>query len=158
MRPTMKNSQTPRLVALMVGLMIVSLAAPALAGGATVDRIDGPFETVVPVADADNPEGVELMFAECSFTQWRQLPDGRARETQQCELTEPFFVFPGEVPDTAYNNFADPCKVASDYWLQTDGSLVLGDWAHITVTPSGQVQVTITFPAEPLTVEECGPA
>lgn len=149
---------TRRRVVTMIAVALLTLGAavPAVAGGATVDRIEGPFETVVPVADADNPEGVELMFAECQFTQWRQLPDGTAKETQQCQLTEPFFVFPGSVPDTAYNNFDGPCKAASDYWLLTDGSLVIANSGHFTVTPSGQVHVTLTFPADPLTLEDCG--
>ncbi|MEN8239455.1 MAG: hypothetical protein ABFR53_09665, partial [Actinomycetota bacterium] len=70
-----------------IGLLL-AMTVPALAK-ASVDRVEGPFETVVPVAFADNPAGVELMFAECDFVQRVEKPDGSSVETQHCQLTEP---------------------------------------------------------------------
>ena len=145
------SRRTSRLMLLMtvLGLAFGALALPA-AASATVDRIDGPFESVVPVAFADNPAGVELMFVECDFVQRVEKPDGSAVETQQCHLTEPFVEFPGTPPTEAFTNRAGACIWFSDYFLLTTGEDVLAETARLTVAPSGNVSVTTTYPAEPL--------
>lgn len=140
---------------LAVALLVIGVAAPAVAGGATTDRVDGPFETVVPVAFADNAIGVELMFAECDWVQRVQLPDESAKETQLCHLTEPFFVFGGSPPDQAFNIGGGPCLWVSDYWTQSTGADVVADSHQITVTPSGNVHITSTYPAEPIPISDC---
>ena len=145
-------------LALMVSVVLLAFGVigPAMASGAMTDRIDGPFVTVVPTANADNPIGVELMFVECSFVQRVELPDGSAKETQACELTGPFVEFPGTPPEKAFRNVAGECIWWSDYWAQVDGSIVFASSISLTVTPSGQVHATSTYPADPLTPEVCG--
>ena len=143
--------RTGRATVLLVVLALAAAAwAPIAQARTTVDRIDGPFETVVPVALADNPAGVELMFAECDFVQRVELPDGSAIETQTCHLTEPFVEFPGTPPDVAFNNTAGECIWFSDYFLQSTGEDVLAETVRLTVTPSGQVNVKTTYPSERL--------
>lgn len=116
---------------------------------ASVERIEGPFESVVPVAYADNPAGVELMFVECDFVQRVEMPDGSSIETQQCHLTDPFIVFPGTTPKPSPTRRVSAFWF-SDYYLQTTGEDVLAEHVRVTVTPSGNVSVTTTYPAEPL--------
>jgi hypothetical protein len=144
------------LLGLAILATMITAIPPAVAAGASVDRVEGPFETVVPVADADNPLGAELMLADCDFVQRVERPDGSARETQKCELTGPFSDFPGTVPDRAYNNVGGACVWASDYWTQSTGDLVIADSVHITVTPSGNVHVRSTYPTEPIPPSDCG--
>lgn len=134
---------------LAMGIWFGISGLPALAG-ASVERIEGPFESVVPVAQADNPAGVELMFVECDFVQRVERPDGSAVETQQCILTEPFVEFPGTPPTEAFTNSAGECIWFSDYHLQTTGEDVLAERVRLTVTPTGNVSVTTWYPAEPL--------
>jgi len=141
---------------LTAALLAFGVMAPVLAGGATTDRIDGPFVSVVPTAHADTPIGVELMFAECGVLQRVEHPDGSAHETQSCQLTGPFFDFPGTVPDKAFNDVAGECVWGSDYWRLTDSSTVIASSYHLTVTPSGSVHITSRYAADPLTVEDCG--
>ena len=141
---------------LTAALLALGIMAPALAAGATRDRIEGPFETVIATAYADNEIGVELMFAECDFVQRVELPDGSAIETQHCSLTGPFVVFPGTIPTKAFNDSGDACVWMSDYWLQTDGSMVFASSFRQTVTPSGQVSATTMYPAEPIDPAGCG--
>ena len=130
--------------------LVIGVSASAALAKASVDRVEGPFETVVPVALADNPAGVELMFAECDFVQRVEKPDGSSVETQHCQLTEPFFEFPGTPPTRAFNTADGPCIWFSDYFLLTTGEDVLADSVRLTVTPSGKVNVKTTYPAEPL--------
>ncbi len=139
-----------------VVLLTLGVIAPAMAAGAITDRIEGPFTTVVPTAYADNAIGVELMFAECDFVKRVELPDGSATEKQKCELTGPFVDFPGTPPDQAFRFPAGECEWASDYWGQTDGSLVLASSFSLTVSPSGQVTATSTYPADPISPADCG--
>lgn len=140
-----------RMAVLAAAVMVVAVAAPSVAAdGATVDRLEGPFDTVVPVAFADNPAGVELMFAECAFVHRVERPDGSAVETQTCDLTGPFFVFPGTPPDSAFNPPSGPCLWFSDYWSLTTGEDVWAETIKLTVTPSGKVNVTTTYPADAL--------
>ena len=73
--------RTSRVAVLSVVLgLVVGLSASAAVARANVDRVEGPFATVVPVALADNPAGVELMFAECDFVQRVEKPNGTAVE------------------------------------------------------------------------------
>ena len=130
--------------------LVVGLSASTAVASAVADRVEGPFVTVVPVALADNPVGVELMFAECDFVQRVEKPDGTAVETQHCQLTGPFFDFPGTPPERAFTNTAGPCIWFSDYFLQTTGEDVLAESVRLTVTPSGRVSATTMYPAEPL--------
>jgi hypothetical protein len=106
-----------------IGLLLaMTVPASAALAKASVDRVEGPFETVVPIALADNPSGVELMFAECDFVERVEKPDGSSVETQQCHLTEPFVVFPGTPPESAFTLRTDgPCIWFSDYFAQTTG-------------------------------------
>lgn len=143
--------RTSRVAVLSVVLaLVVGLSASTAVARANVDRIEGPFVTVVPVALADNPAGVELMFAECDFIQRVEKPDGSAVESQHCQLTEPFFDFPGTPPERAFTNTAGSCIWFSDYSLLTTGEDVLAESVRLTVTPSGRVNVTTRYPAEPL--------
>lgn len=135
--------------------MVIALSATSALAGAESDRLEGPFETVVPVAFADNPAGVELMFAECDFVHRVVRPDGTAKETETCQLTDPFFVFPGSPPSSAFNISGDACVWFSDYFTQTSGEDVAADSIRITVTPSGRVNITSTYPAEPIPPSDC---
>ncbi|MBT8241841.1 MAG: hypothetical protein KJN63_11500 [Acidimicrobiia bacterium] len=136
--------------ALALAALMLSMSATTVSAKANVDRVEGPFETVVPVAFADNPAGVELMFVECDFVQRVTKPDGSAKETQKCHLTRPFFVFPGEPPTRAFNPPSGACLWFSDYMQLKSGEEVWADGVKLTVTPSGRVNVTTTYPAEPL--------
>jgi hypothetical protein len=139
-----------------VGLLLaMTVPASAAQAKASVDRVEGPFETVVPVALADNPAGVELMFAECDFVHRVEKPDGSSVETQQCHLTEPFVVFPGTPPESAFTNTDGPCIWFSDYFLQTTGESLASDSVRLTVTPSGKVSVTTMYPPNPTPESEC---
>ena len=137
------------LLSLALVLLLGVLTSTALAK-ASVDRVDEPFVTVVPVAFADNPAGVELMFAECDFVQRVQKPNGTSVETQRCHLTGPFVEFPGEPPTEAFTNTAGPCVWFSDYFAQTSGETVWAESVRLTVTPSGNVSVTTRYPADAL--------
>ena len=138
-----------------VGLLLaMTVPASAAQAKASVDRV-GPFVTVVPVAYADNPAGVELMFAECDFVQRVEKPDGSSVETQRCHLTEPFFEFPGTPPERAFTNTAGECTWFSDYSLQTGGESYAADSVRLTVTPSGNVSVTTMYPPNPTLESDC---
>lgn len=147
--PFLRRTSRVTVLVLVLGLAI-GVAASAAVAKASVERIEGPFTTLVPTAFADNPAGVELMFAECDFVQRVEKPDGTAIETQHCHLTEPFFVFPGTPPEQAFTNSEGPCVWFSDYWTQTVGEDVAAESVRLTVTPSGNVSVTTKYPAEPL--------
>ena len=135
-------------VLLVVAALVIGVSASAAVARANVERV-GPFETVLPVAFADNPAGVELMFAECDFVQRVERPDGSAVETQRCHLTVPFVDFPGEPPERAFTNTEGPCIWFSDYFMQTTGEEVWADSVRLTVTPSGHVSATTRYGAEP---------
>lgn len=149
---TMQTSlpRTRRLTVLLIVLGLAIGVSASTAAAAAVDRVDGPFETVVPVAYANNPAGVELMFAECDFVQRVERPDGSAVETQSCHLTGPFFDFPGTPPTQAFNNSAGPCIWFSDYFSLTTDESVWASSVRLTVTPSGNVNVTTMYSAERL--------
>lgn len=135
-------------VLLVVVALVIGVSASAAVARANVERV-GPFTTVVPVAFADNPAGVELMFAECDFVQRVERPDGSAVETQRCHLTEPFVEFGGEPPAQAFTNTAGPCIWFSDYVMQTTREEVWADSVRLTVTPSGHVSATTRYGPEP---------
>lgn len=137
--------------------LVVGVSASTAGAKATVDRVEGPFESVVPVAYADNAAGVELMFVECDFVQRVEKPDGSSVETQKCHLTEPFIVFPGTPPERAFTNSAGTCLWFSDYFLQTtpESEPLAADSVRLTVTPSGNVSVTTKYPPEPTPESEC---
>ena len=134
---------------------VIGLSAPAASARAEVDRFEGPFTSVVPVAFADNPAGVELMFMECDFVQRVEKPNGSSVETQTCHLTGPFVDFPGTPPERAFTNGAGACLWFSDYFLQTTGESLAADSVRLTVTPSGNVSVTTMYPPEPTPESEC---
>jgi hypothetical protein len=155
-----------RLLATLAGVTTATalIALPTAAfAKASVDRI-GPFTTVVPVAfndpTPDDPDGVELMFADCDYLQRVQKPDGSSVETQHCQLTRPFFVFPGSPPERALTNTAGECTWFSDYYLTTlpegaESDPPTAERARLTVTPSGKVSVTTFYPPNPKTESEC---
>jgi hypothetical protein len=137
-------------VAILIGLV----AAPAALAKASVDRAE-EFVTVVPVALADNPAGVELMYADCDFVQRVENPDGSSVETQHCQLTDPFDHFPGTPPERAFIWTAGSCIWFSDYFQQTTGDVLAADSVRLTVTPSGNVNLTATYPPAPTPISEC---
>ena len=148
--------RTSRVTVLSVVLaLVIGVSASAALAKASVDRVEGPFVTVVPVALADNPAGIELMFAECAFVQRVDRPDGSSVETQRCQLTGPFVVFPGTPPERAFTNTAGLCTWFSDYFLQTTGESLAADSLRLTVTPSGKVSVTTMYPPSPTPESEC---
>ena len=134
----------------LVLALLLGVSASAALAEASVDRVEGPFVTVVPVAFADNPAGVELMFVECDFVQRVEKPNGTSVETQKCHLIGPFVEFPGTPPTKAFNNKEGPCVWFSDYFGQTTGETVWAESVRLTVTPSGNVSVTTRYPAERL--------
>jgi hypothetical protein len=149
----LRTTSRVTVLSLVLALVIGVSASAALAKG-SVDRV-GPFVTVVPVAFADNPAGVELMFAECDFVQRVEKPDGSSVETQHCQLTDPFFEFPGTPPERAFTNTAGSCTWFSDYFLQTTGESLAADSVRLTVTPSGKVSVTTMYPPNPTPESDC---
>lgn len=143
-------------VAVVSALLIAGLGATAAsADEAVVERLEGPFETAVGVAEADNPAGFELMFAECDFVQRVTRPNGTATETQHCQITGPYVDFPGAIPDSAYVASGGDCLWASDYFLTMTGEVVVAESVTQIVTPSGRVNVTATYGPNPTPVEEC---
>ena len=151
---TMRSSlvrRTGRLTVLALVLsLLLGVVASAALGRASVDWVEGPFETVVPVAFADNPAGVELMFAKCDFVLRVEKPNGASREIQRCHLTEPFVEFPGTPPTEVFRNKEGPCVWFSDYFAQATGETVWAESVRLAVTPSGNVFVTTRYPADPL--------
>ncbi len=151
----MRRTSRVTVLSLVVALVIGVSASAALAKG-SVDRFEGPFVTVVPVAFADNPAGVELMFAECDFVQRVEKPDGSSVETQLCQLTIPFFEFPGMPPERAFNAPGGSCVWFSDYFIQTGHpDPPTADSVRLTVTPSGEVSVTTKYGPNPTPGSVC---
>jgi hypothetical protein len=136
-------------------ILCVAAASPAIAGGASVDRIEN-IETVLAVALPDDFPMGSLMRADCAWVQRVELPDGSARETQVCDLTnEPVMIpeFQGMPPERAFHNSGGPCQWHSDYWFAKEGSDVLASSFRYVVTPSGKVIAHSWYPAEPLVCE-----
>ena len=146
-----------KLLATVAGLTTATalIASPTAAfAKASVDGLEG-FETVVPTAFVDdNPDGVELMFAECDM-QRVEKPDGSAVEHYQCQLTEPFPPLPGTPPERALVDKAGQCIWYSDYLLDKEEEFFYADTSRLTVTPSGKVSVTAIYPPNPLSRADC---
>ena len=157
-----------RVLFLILAATLLSVAAvPASAGGASVDRLDEPFETFMLV-DADPDNGVFIFNAVmCDWVQRVERPNGSAVETMKCHLTDYYeiwdwveldFVPCPECgpPEKAFvDGPLDPdCGWVSDYWLLTTGEFVFAESLRATVTPSGNVSVTTKYPAEPLVCED----
>ena len=110
-------------------------------------------DTVVIVAMPDNFPVASVMRAECAFVQRVEFPDGSARETQQCTLSDEPVMIPenqGSAPATAFHHRTGPCEWVSDYWYAKDGTTVYASSSRLVVTPAGTVYATSTYPAEPL--------
>jgi hypothetical protein len=160
-RGTIMTKTIRRATLLIAGSALLMTSASTVASAkATVDRV-GPFTTVVPVAfdepTPDNPDGVALMFAECDFVQRVEKPDGSSVETQHCQLTEPFSVFPGTPPERALASTSGECTWFSDYFLTItpEAEPLTAKRARLTVTPSGEVNVSTFYPPEPKTEAQC---
>ena len=140
---------------LLVGSSLGAASPVGAAGGGSVQVIRH-FDTVLAVARPADFPVASLMRARCAFVVRVERPDGSARETQVCELSdEPVMIpeFQGVPPTHAFIDEAGACLWHSDYWANRDGSDVMASSVRIVVTPSGQVMATSTYPAEPLT---CG--
>jgi len=143
------------LLMVMVTLMGTSLASPVTATSGSVDTIRD-FATVLAVARPDNFPVASLMRADCAWVVRVERPDGSARETQVCELSdEPVMIpaFQGVPPSHTFIDVVGSCAWFSDYWFNKNGTDVLASSVRIVVTPSGHVLATSTYPAVPLSCE-----
>ena len=157
-----------RVLFLILAATLLSVAAvPASAGGASVDRVDGPFESFMLV-DADPDNGMFVFNAVmCDWVQRVERPDGSAVETMKCHLTDYYEIWVWDGPEEGHFEECEECgppekafvdgpvdmvcgQWMSDYWWQTDMSVVFANSLRATVTPSGNVSVTTKYPAEPL--------
>ncbi len=137
---------------LMIGLLTILSTAPAAARGASVDRI-GSFESVLAVAMPDDFPVASIMRADCSGLIRIERPDGSAIEIQNCELNgNPVMIpeFQGQPPKEAFVLEGGPCTWHSDYWFNVAGIDVLAASFRYVVTPSGHVNVSSEYPAEPV--------
>lgn len=135
--------------------LALAIAAPAAAGGTTVDRLEG-VETVVVVAMPDNFPIASISRADCAVAQLVTHPDGSARETLHCQLSDtPVMIpeFQGHAPDRTFHNTAGPCEWVSDYWFYKTGEIVYAAAMDYVVTPSGKLNVVADYPAERLVCE-----
>jgi hypothetical protein len=140
---------------LLSTVMVLSVAMPVAAGGATVNRI-GAFETVLAVRIGDDFPLASLMRADCVSLLRVERPDGSATEIQDCVLSDsPVMIpeFQGQPPAQAFVSRVGPCLWHSDYWFYTTGADVLASSVAYVVTPSGHVSAISEYPAEPLTCE-----
>ena len=152
------NSQLPARVKVPIavvaaaGLLGVLDVRPATAEDADTDRVEN-VETVVIVAHPENFPVGSVMRATCAFVVRVQFPDGSARETQRCTLSDEPVMIPenqGVPPDSTFHHSTGPCEWVSDYWYTKNETIVFADSSRIVVTPGGVVQATSTYPAEPL--------
>ena len=148
----------------LVATMLAVGVVPASAGGASVDRLEGPFDTSVLVGIDPYISG----DAVCDWVQRVERPDGSAKETMQCHLTGVFYIWDWnlfeflpcpdcEMPTRAFVD--GPLELGcygwmSDYWWQLDESVVFAERLRVTVTPSGHVSAKSDYPAEPLVCED----
>ena len=133
----------------------VGVAAPAAAAGGSVDSIRD-FDSVVAVARSADFPIASLMRAHCTVVVRVERPDGSARETQLCQLTDdPVMIpeFQGTPPTQAFIDEPGACVWSSDYWAYKNGTDVPASSIRIVVTPSGHVMATSTYPAQPLDCE-----
>ena len=139
----------------ILSLMTLSIASPVTASSGSVDTVRD-FGTVLSVARGDDFPVASLMRANCAFVVRVERPDGSARETQVCQLSdEPVMIpeFQGVPPSSAFIDEIGACAWTSDYWLNLNGTDVLASSVRIVVTPAGQVFATSTYPAIPLSCE-----
>jgi hypothetical protein len=61
--------------------------------------------------------------------------------------------FQGQPPRQAFTFGGGACEWTSDYWVARDGSIVMASSFRYVVTPSGRVNITADYPAEPLDCE-----
>ena len=143
-------------LAIFVLVLIALSAGTVTAKGASVDRVEN-FGSVVAVAMPDNFPIASLMRANCSFVQRVELPDGSAKETMVCDLTDgPALMLPenqGVPPSRTFKDAGGACIWTSDYWWNKNDTAVYADSFRVVVTPSGKVHATATYPATPL---DCG--
>ena len=140
--------------ALLAGLVLLS-ASPVAAGGAWVDKIEN-VDTVLIVRFDDDFPVASIMRARCDSVRFVQRPDGSGIEKLSCRLTDdPVMIpeFQGQPPDTAFTHRSGPCEWASDYWFAKDGSLVMALSFHYSISASGLIHGTATYPAQPLVCE-----
>lgn len=133
--------------------LVVGLAAPAMAGGAKTDQVTN-VESSLDVS-LDPPIAASLT---CKFVKRVELPDGSAKETQNCNVVQYFEV--GDGPTFTPVDFklkkafvvkGGECEWFSDYWFaQQVPSAVAADSYQYTVTPSGNVSVESHYPAVPI--------
>jgi hypothetical protein len=141
------------IVTALVGSMLAS--APAAAGQASVDRIED-FGTVLAVRFGDDFPIASLMRADCEWLIRVERPDGSARETMHCTLSDEPVMVPalqGSPPDRAFLFGGGACLWTSDYWWAVIDAPVYAESFSYVVTPSGSVQVSSTYPAEPLSCD-----
>jgi hypothetical protein len=119
------------------------------------DRIED-VDTVVIVAMPDNFPVASVMRADCAFVERVEFPDGSARETQQCTLSDEPVMIPenqGSAPATAFRHRTGPCEWVSDYWYAKNGTTVYASSSRLVVTPAGTVYAASIYPAETLVCE-----
>jgi hypothetical protein len=119
------------------------------------DRVEDVDIVVAVAMPADYPVG-SVMRATCAFVERVEFPDGSARETEQCTLSdEPVMVpeYQGSPPAAAFRHSIGGCEWMSDYWYAKNETTVFASSARLVVTPAGTVHVTSTYPAEPLVCE-----
>ena len=142
------------MIVILAGLMAVAVC-PVAARGATVERLAN-IPTVLAVRmEADFPIA-SLMRATCTSLVRVERPDGSATEIQDCQLSnEPVMIpaFQGVPPKEAFVLEDGPCVWHSDYWFAVAELDVMASHVRLTVTPSGHVHATSTYPASPLACE-----
>ena len=140
----------------LAALSIILAATPVSAAGpATIDRIED-IDSVLAVRFGDDFPVASLMRATCEWAQFVERPDGSGIETLHCELSsEPVMIpeFQGSPPATAFIHGGGPCLWTSDYWFAKDKSIVMAESFSYVVTPSGRINITAEYPAEPLVCE-----
>jgi hypothetical protein len=139
-------------VALAVVSMILVATPVSSAEPATVDRIEDIDSVLAVRFEADFPVA-SLMRATCDWAQFVENPDGSGIETLHCTLSsEPVMIpeFQGSPPANAFTHGGGPCRWTSDYWFAKDESIVMAESFSYVVTPSGRVNITAEYPAEPL--------
>ena len=141
--------------ALAAALLVLSAGPIAAGNGGWVDQIEN-VDTVVIVRFEEDFPLASIMRATCDSVRFVQRPDGSGTETLRCRLTDdPVMIpeFQGQAPETAFTHSSGACEWTSDYWFAKDESIVLASSFHYTISASGLLHGTATYPAEPLTCE-----
>ena len=149
-----------------VMVMMFAISAPVSAGGATTDSWNDPFDSGALVSL--DPLTVGLM--ECDLLKRVEKPDGSSKETISCDLTGVYLMFedPDGPPSVCFapecgppeRTFRAPRAGGCDTWqsdwsLLTAGEVIFADRVNQTVTPSGKVNATTWYSADPWTPEKC---